>query len=362
MEEKEIFGKRLKLARQKKGYSMEELSSLTGYRVSKQTISKYEAGKVMAGTEIIKKLAIALDVTMDYFHRAFAFDISEVNISFRKKASVKVKDERVLKSEIQEKVEHYLEIEKILSHESTPFSPVGINTISKPSQMIKLARQVRIDWKIGNAPIENVKEILIKHGVKFFDVNGPDGFDGVSGAANNSNWIIVLNKKIAHVERRRLTALHEYGHLIANTHFSQDLSTKDKEKMCTLFASEMLLPSQILFDFSKGKSKISWQELISLQCVYGISIDAIMYSMKRAGIISDKRYRSYNIIKNMKPDFKKDAEKSRYKEKDSEMVDEEGTYKIMVYSALAQELITPAKAAEFLGCTVGEVKTKDIAF
>lgn len=362
MDVKEIFGKRLKLARQKKGYSMEELSSLTGNAVSKQTISKYEAGKAMAGTEILSKLAAVLGVTMDYFYRTFTFDMDVVNISFRKKASVKVKDEQVLKSEIQEKVEHYLEIERILSMESIPFSPVGIDTISEPSQMVRLAKQVRMDWKIGNAPIENVKEILIKHGVKVFDVACPDGFDGVSGAANASTWIIVLNKEKTHVERRRLTALHEYGHLVANKHFSDSLTNKEKESMCNLFASEMLLPSQILLDFCKGKSKISWRELMSLQCVYGISIDAIMYSMKRAGIISDKRYRSYNILKNMKPALKKEAEESRYKEKTSEFVDEKGTYQTMVYSALAQELITPAKAAEFLGCSVSEVQTKDIAF
>jgi len=132
--------------------------------------------------------------------------------------------------------------------------------------------------------------------------------------------------------------------------------------MCNLFASEMLLPSQILLEFCKGKTKISWQELMSLQCTYGISIDAIMYSMKRIGIISDKRYRSYNIVKNMRPAFKQEAERSRFIEKASEFVDEEGAYHTMVYSALAQELITPAKAAEFLGCTVSEVLTKDIAF
>lgn len=362
IDEKNIFGKRLKLARQKKGYSMEELSALTGHVVSKQTISKYEAGKVMAGTEIIQKLAVALGVTMDYFHRAFTFDINEVSISFRKKASVKVKDEQVLKSEIQDKVEHYLEIEKILSQETIPFSPMDIDTISEPSQMIKLARLVRTNWEIGNAPIENVKEILIKHGVKVFDVDGPDGFDGVSGIVNKSTWIIVLNKKITHVERRRLTALHEYGHLIANQYFSQELSKKEKEDMCTLFASEVLLPSQILLYYSKGKNKISWQELMSLQCIFGLSVDALMYRMKRIGIISDKRYRSYNITKSMNPDFKKNAEKSRYVEKTSELVDEWGTYKTMVYSALAQELITPAKAAELLGCTVGEIQTQNIAF
>ena len=76
---KEIFGRRLKLARQKEKLSLEELSNKTGGAVSKQTISKYEAGKAMAGSDILEKLANALKVSMEYFFRPFSFDMSEIN-------------------------------------------------------------------------------------------------------------------------------------------------------------------------------------------------------------------------------------------------------------------------------------------
>ena len=82
---------------------MEELSNKTGGAVSKQTISKYESGKAMAGSDILEKLANALKVPMDYFFRPFYFDISKINISFRKKSSIKAKDESSLVSKIQRK-------------------------------------------------------------------------------------------------------------------------------------------------------------------------------------------------------------------------------------------------------------------
>lgn len=46
---------------------MDALSAKTGKEVSKQTISKYEAGKTMAGSSILIKLSRALDVPVDYF-------------------------------------------------------------------------------------------------------------------------------------------------------------------------------------------------------------------------------------------------------------------------------------------------------
>lgn len=38
---------------------------------------------------------------MEYFFRPFSFDMSEINISFRKKASVKAKDESSLISKFK---------------------------------------------------------------------------------------------------------------------------------------------------------------------------------------------------------------------------------------------------------------------
>ena len=359
---KEIFGRRLKLARQKEKLSLEELSNKTGGAVSKQTISKYEAGKAMAGSDILEKLANALKVSMEYFFRPFSFDMSEINISFRKKSSVKAKVESSLVSKIQDKVERYLEIEKILSVDNASNKTEIFPVISSAAQMKELAKNIRVQWELGNAPIENAKELLIQHGIKVFEVDGPDGFDGVSGAANDSIWVIVLNNEKKHIERKRLTTLHEFAHLLANNAFDTTLSQNEKEKLCNVFASEMLLPSQVLVDTFGTKSKISFQELISLQCTYGISIDAIMYSLKSLSIISDKRHRSFCIQKNMNSKFKSEVEESRFKEKENSSLSDSVTYTNMVYSALAQKLITPSRAAELLSIPVSDVQSQSLAF
>ena len=341
---------------------MKELSDKTGNAVSKQTISKYESGQAMAGSDILGKLATALNVNMEYFFRPFSFDISEIKISFRKKTSVHAKEEVSLKSKIQDKIERFLELEKILSIDSVQDKTESFPSITSYAQMTTLAARIRKSWGMGLAPIDNVRELLMRHGIKVFDVDGPDGFDGVSGIVNETAWVIVLNENINHVERKRLTCLHEYAHLLTDRHFDSSLTQKEKENLCNDFASEMLMPSQVLKDMFDTKPKISFQELISLQCMYGISIDAIMYSLKRLSIISDKRYRSYWIRKNTDPYFKHNIEYSRFKEKELEKGRAASqTYVNMVYSALAQGLITPACAAEFLDCTISDINLKAIS-
>ena len=71
----EIFAKRLRQARKRAKLSMDELCDIMSPSVSKQTISKYEAGKCMPNGLLMIALAKALKVDIEYFARPFDFDI-----------------------------------------------------------------------------------------------------------------------------------------------------------------------------------------------------------------------------------------------------------------------------------------------
>jgi Zn-dependent peptidase ImmA (M78 family)/DNA-binding XRE family transcriptional regulator len=362
MDTKELFAKRLKQARLKAGLSMDALSVKTGKEVSKQTISKYEAGKTMAGSEILVKLSKALGVHVDYFFRPYSFDVSEVEISFRKKASVGAKEQTVLKINIQDEVERFIDIENILGIKSQmPIVNVPAK-IEHPLQMIMLAKEVRRLWDLGNSPIPSVKNMLVNHGIKVFEIEGPEGFDGISGYAEGTIPLMVINSNMQNTERRRFTHMHELAHLLVNSSFDENLSNHDKEKLCDAFASEMLLPSDEIQSEFRGKTRIPVQELIRVQKNYGISIDAIVYSFKRLGIFNENRHRSYCIKKNSKPKFKTLVETSRYEEPSSGKNYDEDFYQELVYSALAQELISISKAAQMLNLSTLEVEANSYAF
>lgn len=362
MDIKVLFAKRLKQARQKAGLSMDALSVKTGKEVSKQTISKYEAGKTMAGSSILIKLSNALGMPVDYFFRPYFFDVSEVEISFRKKASVGAKDQTMLKIKIQDEVERFIEIENILGNQSSMKQINVPAKISLPMQMIMLAKELREIWGLGIAPIPSAKNLLMDHGIKVFEIDGPEGFDGISGHAGENISLMVINSKITNTERRRFTHMHELAHLLANSSFEENLSNHEKEKLCNAFASEMLLPSKVIETEFGSKSKISVQELKKIQKIYGISIDAIVYAFKRLGIFNENRYRGYCIRKNTSSKFKNYVEESRYVEPASNQDYNEDYYESLVYSALAQELISTSKAAQLLNTSIHDVESNINAF
>ena len=312
--ELEVFAKRLRQARIKEKLSMDALCEKVEGVVSKQAISKYEAAKMMPSSTILIALADALRVDLDYFFRSFAFDVQEMKVSFRKKASVGTKDIEALKVNIQDEIERYLEIEEILGDEGDSFEGIPCEQVLLSyNDMVKYAQFVRNKWQLGSDPIANVQDMLEANGVKFITTEGPDGFDGVSGMINGKFPVIVLNSKIGTAERKRFTALHELGHLLFKDKFSEKLSAREIENMCNAFANEMLLPTSVIAKTLEGKNKISLNELIFLQETYGISIDAIMYKLYQKGIVTEKRYKSFRIRKNVeKGTFGKVVDKERF--------------------------------------------------
>lgn len=346
----DIFAKRLRQARIKAQLSMESLSSKIGGIVSKQAISKYEAAKMMPASPILIAMSEALAVDLDYFFRPFSFSIDTLEVSFRKKSNVGAKEISALKVQIQDDIERYLEVEEILGKETATVNNINVDEIKTVEEMEECARKVRELWGLGNDCIACVQEMLDANGIKVIYTAGPDGFDGVSGVVNGKHYIIVLNENIKHIERRRLTLLHELGHLMFNNKFSAGLTQHEKENLCNVFANEMLLPSEKALSYFGGKSKISFEEIFAVDETYGISTEAIVHKLHRLGLVSDKRYKNFYVRKNKNTVLKKKVEESRYNENTSRH------FESMVYSALAQKLITTSKAASLLDCSVNEVR------
>ena len=352
LSELETFAKRLRQARIKAKLSMDALSAKMDGVVSKQAISKYEAAKMMPTSTTLIAMADALAVELDYFLRPFSFDVDNLEVSFRKKSSVGAKDVSALKVQIQDDIERYLEVEEVLGREIPKMCDIDVPQIKTSADMEQCAKKAREVWGLGKDSIANVDDMLEANGIKVIYTAAPEGFDGVSGIVNGIHYIIVLNKNKNHTERRRLTSLHELGHLLFNNKFSNALTQHEKENLCNAFANEMLLPSEKLQLYFGGKTKIAFEELFAFGETYGISADAIVHKLHEMGIISDKRYKTFYIRKNQNPALKARVEESRYRENTPKR------FESMVYSALAQKLITISKAASLLNCSVNEVRQK----
>lgn len=342
-----IFSIRLKQARIMQKLSMEELCKKANNALSKQSISKYEAGKMMPDSKSLIILANALGVNIDYFFRPLAVTIE--NVEFRKKSKLGAKQIDSIKEVVKDKLERYFEIESIIDIQTGFESKFNNITIQDENDIYSIASRIKNDWKLGEDGINNLIEILEENKIKVIEIEAPSEFDGFSGYANGKYPVIVLNKDFES-ERKRFTALHELGHLLLN--FDSSIDKKRKETLCNLFANEMLISRDVFIQkIGMNRNDISLQELQDIQEQFGISIDALMYKAKSLNIITENRFRTFCIKKNQAR-FKEAVEQSRYKQEQS------NRFVRLVYRALASEIISISKAGVLLNTPINTVRNQ----
>lgn len=347
----EIFGDRLRRARIMRNLSMDGLCEKIGKAVSKQAISKYEKGESLPGSHILILLSQALEVKPDYFFRESNFSIS--NIEFRKKAKLGIKQVDAIKEQIRDVVERYLEIEEIWDFTPSFSNPVKDVSVCSEEDVYEIVRRFKEAWNVGEDGILSITDLLESKNIKVIAITADSSFDGLGGYVNNDKNMpfIVFNKEFD-IERLRFTGLHELGHLVMN--LPDDMDKKEKEKLCHLFANEMLISCETFIEFiGKRRNDISMRELKMLQAAYGISVDALMFKAKTLGVISESKHISFCIRKNKDQAFKKVVEESTYRG-----TEESNRFDRLVYRALASDMISFSKAAVLLNEPIEDVKDK----
>jgi Zn-dependent peptidase ImmA (M78 family)/DNA-binding XRE family transcriptional regulator len=346
---KEIFAKRLKSARTQVGLSQDELVNRIGGMISKNAISKYEKGEMMADGKVIIAIAKALNVKTDYFFRPFTVEIE--NIEFRKKKKLPVKQVNAIKQKVTDIVERYLEVEQFLSIESRFKNPISNIQISSKRDVEHAVNVLLKSWKLGYNALPNVIELLEDKEIKVVEIEAPEEFDGFSGWADGKYPIIVVNKTYG-IERKRLTALHELGHLLLN--FLSNIDQKEMEKMCFQFGAAMLMPEETFKnEIGHHRSHIPAAELVLIKETYGISIQAIMQRAKDLGIINEFTFLNFRKRIN---NNRKEVGLGEYIGKE-----ESNRFKQLVFRAAAEEIISMSKAANLFNQKLASFRKEFVA-
>ena len=369
---KQTFARRLRVARLMCGLSQAELVAKMKelaedfpalYKsVSTTAVERYENAVMFPeNSSILVTLAEALNTNVDNLTRQFTIRIDK-DFSFRKKSKLGKKRIDVVKMKVQQCIEKYVEIENITGDEPK-FDAFFNNIVVKKAEDARLvANELRKKWNLGDGPISQPMVMLEEHGVKVIEVEeDPELFDGTSTIVEGLP-VVVLNKcesfrpESKHTfspERRNLTLFHELGHQIMN--IPDDVSDKEKENLCNVFANEMLIPSKTFLNiFGKKRQAITIVELKDVQLNYGISARALMMKAHQLGVINKSRYVGFCIKMN------DPANERLRKTLDGSSMPAEHTsrYERLVFRALSSETITTSKAAEMLDISVDEVRER----
>jgi Zn-dependent peptidase ImmA (M78 family)/DNA-binding XRE family transcriptional regulator len=328
-QEDNMFGRRLKNARLMRGISMEMLRNSLDNTISKMAISKYENGKMKPSSDVLLKLSRALDLPIDYFFRPFNYSVE--NLKFKTPLNVSKTEYQKISHQIVDIMERYLEIEELCS--VVPSLKLQISEeISFSKEVINLAIKFKKEWQLGEGGIVSVYSFIEKLGVKLIEIETSAKIESFTALINENQNVIVLNKNCT-TEIKRFAALAELAKMIIK--FSPNLSDKEQEHLCNLFANEMLI-SQEVFIKKLGSKRvaISYFELIELQKEFGLPIKVLIDKAKFFNIISDNRANSYfKEIKN-ENSFYPFLEKNRFT--------------LLVYRSLGESIISISKAASLL--------------
>jgi Zn-dependent peptidase ImmA (M78 family)/DNA-binding XRE family transcriptional regulator len=344
----EPFAYRLISARKMEGISLQGLADRLDNVVTKQSLGKYEQGKMKPGSEMIIKLANALNVPVDYFFANPSVKVELVDIDYRK---FKTKLSNIELEAIEEKAkdifERYFEIENIINLEEKndyfEYKPV----ISTPEDAENAAKELREQWNLGYDPIPDVAKMLEDKGYKVVEIDAPEGFDGLKANSDNKK-LIVLRKSNADddIVRKRFTALHELAHHALK--FKDGISQSEEERLCHTFASAILYPEDMAKrDLHKDRFHFYQNELQMIKERWGISFSAIFSRSLRLGIINDYVFKKLMIGYNKRKYNEPNKEPGRFLSKEKPV-----RFESLIYLALGKELISINEAAYYLGTSV----------
>ena len=329
-----MVGERLKAARLAAGLSLRRLAEQAG--VSAQAISKYERGLDVPSSGVLLRLARALGVGVEYLLRPRP--VLALHPVYRCRASLGRKQERAILSHVQEWLERYLEVEDLLDKRPRFELPATLDRqVARGEDVERVALQLRAAWSLGVDAIENLVEVLEEQGIKVGLVDADERFDACTFRVEDGTPVIAVNSRTPG-DRQRFNLAHELGHLVL-----EPASGLDAEKAAHRFAGAFLVPEPaVRQELGSSRRVLSPYELHLLKHKYGLSMQGWIHRARDLGILSEARYSEL---------FREYTRRGwRRREPGDEIPPEEPKrLERLVFRALAEDLISPARAAELLG-------------
>jgi Zn-dependent peptidase ImmA (M78 family)/DNA-binding XRE family transcriptional regulator len=341
------FANRLISARKMAGLSLQSLANRLSNVVSKQSLNKYEQGKMKPDSELIIALSNALNIPVNYFYTTPSFEVQFQNIDFRRFSSrLSVAEEEAVKEKAKDIFERYFELENLLNMDEGDQYYEYPLPISNADDAEKAAKELRKEWDLGYDPIPDVVGMLEDKGYKVVEVEFAGSFDGFKAEVGNKKVIVLRKTNIEDdIVRKRFTALHELAHHALKFPESIMENEKEKERLCHVFACALLYPADMARkEMHKDRFHFYLNELELIKSRWGISFPAIFNRALQLGIINQTVYKKLNIGYKSRHYHLPNSEPGVYLGKEKPVRMER-----MVYLGLGKDILTINEAAYYAG-------------
>jgi Zn-dependent peptidase ImmA (M78 family) len=348
----EAFPTRLKELRERYQMTLQHLADQLN--VSKQAVHRLESGEMKPSSELLLNVCEIFNKPYEYFREIVEDRYQLQQICFRHNSEKGVKQVTLLeiKQEVLDEVTYFIDLENLLGIERTFENPLADLGITDKKDVEKAAKQLRKKWKLGNVPIADVVDTLENKGVYVVEVCYNEDFSGLSTMMNEEIPVVVLNRNVRSIERKRLTAFHELAHLILK--FAKHLDEETIERYCNHFAGAVLITDEALLEeLGKKRLGISFSELKRIKETYGISIQAIIFRASETGYISPSDLSSWlNAYEEWKNNEMKIIGSGNFLGREKPTRKE-----TLLVRALAEKRIMWSKAAQIMHTNIDHLKT-----
>lgn len=298
----DVLGAKLRHARTLRRLTQEVAASKLD--IARTTLVAIEAGKRGISSRELRMFAELYDIAeSDLLDEGEA--PLELDAQFRSSPSAKgAADEVMVANMLNRLANASLQIEALLGH---PHRPVDLPTVEIPKtgslerHAEDVALNLRSRFGIGMGPIQNLWALMeFEMGLRVFERPLPARVSGAVAFDEKYGGFVLLNSK--HIlPRRRVTAVHEAGHVLTRTtgiavHFEGDRSTDRTERFCDLLGVAFLTPAAAVRRKAKELKELSGEfsvrQLLMLALFFGVSIEAMTRRMESLAMLPQGTYES----------------------------------------------------------------------
>ena len=354
-----MFAQRLRLARKKAGLSMQKLGDSLSPRISAQSISKYESGKMLPSSSVLVALGKALDVSLDFLMSSQIENFD--GLEFRKHSRTTARDRAKAEATLTEHLENYLATESILGikNDIDWLTKVQINRLSSLDDLEAKTAELRHEWNLGLEPILSLTELLEEKGIKVISDDLPKDINGLGCSAMREGCKVaeaVLVSKDINVERRRFTLAHELAHRIVLSTGNRSIKL---EVAMNRFAGAFLVPAPHLrTEIGDTRNRITYYEIVRLKHTYGVSAAAILVRLGQIGIMRKESVQY--AFRTFARSWRKSEPEPIQPDEGFAEFEKPRRLKRLVSRALGEELISPLRAATLLNMSLDDVEREII--
>lgn len=345
-----MIANRLKQGRKLRRKSLRDVGSAIGR--SYETVRQYEEGNLEVDSTLLRKFAKALSLPMEFFLRPEYLTDAMVP-DFRASRSLSKRDREAVAAEAREAVERYLEVAMLANASVFEPLPRGFPyRISSLEQVEDAAEELRNAWKLGFDPLGPLIPLLEERGIPVIELSSSPEMDACTvsfKSPHGSGWLIAIRPGLVG-DRLRFNLAHELGHLLLTC------DGVDEEKASHRFAAAYIVPRvTALAELGEKRSNLALHELYMLKHRYGLSMQSWIYRAVELNIVSSSHGRQ--LRKEL------DSFEGPKREPGAQIATDRPKRLLQLLEhLLAENLVTPRRAAELAGMSDAEWEARREAF